>query len=155
HAVLPQQRDRLLRQGAGGAPARRPPPAPEARRAPDGDRQLPRPPAVPPRGAARGAPPGPALQARRRAQKAADPDLGVHAMTGKAPRLRPALWSAPVPKCRRRLALRALVLLIAVAALFYFTWLLQPERIGQPVLYVLLVAAEVFNVVQAAGFWWT
>ncbi|MGH2927862.1 MAG: glycosyltransferase family 2 protein, partial [Solirubrobacteraceae bacterium] len=34
-------------------------------------------------------------------------------------------------------------------------WLLRPERVGEPVLYGLLVAAELFNLVQAAGFWWT
>ena len=30
-------------------------------------------------------------------------------------------------------------------ALFYFAWLLQPERVGHPVLYALLIAAELFN----------
>ena len=40
-------------------------------------------------------------------------------------------------------------------ALFYFAWLLQPERVGHPALYGLLVAAELFNLVQALGFWWT
>jgi cellulose synthase/poly-beta-1,6-N-acetylglucosamine synthase-like glycosyltransferase len=39
--------------------------------------------------------------------------------------------------------------------LVYFTWLLQPVRIGEPALYVLLVGAEVFNLAQAVGFWWT
>jgi cellulose synthase (UDP-forming) len=37
----------------------------------------------------------------------------------------------------------------------YFGWLLQPERIGHPVLYGILVAAELFNAGQAIGFWWT
>jgi cellulose synthase (UDP-forming) len=40
-------------------------------------------------------------------------------------------------------------------ALFYFSWLLDPSRIGNPLLYGLLVAAELFNLLQALGFWWT
>lgn len=43
----------------------------------------------------------------------------------------------------------------AVAAVWYFAWLLHPDRIGNPWLYALLLAAEAFNLVQAAGFWWT
>ena len=42
-----------------------------------------------------------------------------------------------------------------VLAGWYFVWLLRPARVGNPVLYGLLVAAEVFNLVQAVGFWWT
>ena len=42
-----------------------------------------------------------------------------------------------------------------VTAAWYFAWLLRPERVGNRVLFTLLVSAEVFNVVQAAGFWWT
>lgn len=49
--------------------------------------------------------------------------------------------------------------LLAAAGLplsfWYFAWLLQPQRVGHPVLYGLLVAAELFNFVQAAGFLWT
>ena len=37
----------------------------------------------------------------------------------------------------------------------YFGWLLQPDRVGNPVLFGVLLAAELFNVVQALGFWWT
>jgi cellulose synthase (UDP-forming) len=40
-------------------------------------------------------------------------------------------------------------------AAWYVSWLLSPQRVGNPVLYGLLVAAEVFNLVQAMGFWWT
>jgi cellulose synthase (UDP-forming) len=43
---------------------------------------------------------------------------------------------------------------VALAA-WYFEWLLRPERIGNRALYGLLVVAELFNLVQAAGFWWT
>jgi len=50
---------------------------------------------------------------------------------------------------------RALVALNLALAVFYLTWLLRPERVGAPLLYALLVAAEVFNVTQALGFWWT
>ena len=63
-------------------------------------------------------------------------------------------WTArPGPADRKRMRL-----MLAVAlplALFYFAWLLNPERIGNPLLYGLLVAAELFNLVQAFGFWWT
>ena len=37
----------------------------------------------------------------------------------------------------------------------YFWWLLRPGRIGNPVLFGVLLVAELFNVVQALGFWWT
>ncbi|MCM0620131.1 glycosyltransferase family 2 protein [Nocardioides bruguierae] len=50
---------------------------------------------------------------------------------------------------------RLLVALAATASLWYFGWLLVPGRVGNPWLYGLLVAAEMFNLVQAVGFWWT
>ena len=37
----------------------------------------------------------------------------------------------------------------------YLTWLLSPARMGNPVLYALLIVAELFNLMQAIGFWWT
>ena len=40
-------------------------------------------------------------------------------------------------------------------SIWYFSWLLAPGRVGNPVLYGLLIAAELFNLVQATGFWWT
>lgn len=43
----------------------------------------------------------------------------------------------------------------AVLSAWYLGWLLWPGRAGHPVLYVALLAAEVFNLVQAFGFWWT
>jgi cellulose synthase (UDP-forming) len=50
---------------------------------------------------------------------------------------------------------RALLLVNIALAAWYFLWLLHPDRVGHPVLYGLLVGAEIFNLVQAAGFWWT
>jgi cellulose synthase (UDP-forming) len=52
-------------------------------------------------------------------------------------------------------AIRALMVVALALTIFYFAWLLQPARVGNPVLYGVLVAAELFNLVQAAGFWWT
>lgn len=43
----------------------------------------------------------------------------------------------------------------AVLSAWYLGWLLMPGRAGHPVLYALLVCAEVFNLTQAVGFWWT
>jgi cellulose synthase (UDP-forming) len=71
------------------------------------------------------------------------------------PRLREPSWSAASPGRAHRLRVRILIALAAPFALFYFAWLLTPGRVGHPVLYVLLVVAELFNLGQAAGFWWT
>jgi cellulose synthase (UDP-forming) len=70
-------------------------------------------------------------------------------------RLRPPAWDASGPGAGRRRALRFLLLAMVPLALFYFSWLLQGERVGHPLLYGLLIAAELFNAVQALGFWWT
>jgi cellulose synthase (UDP-forming) len=70
-------------------------------------------------------------------------------------RLRSPAWSAGSPGRHHRLRVRLLIVITLPLTLFYFTWLLQPDRIGNPVMYAILVAAEVFNVVQALGFWWT
>ena len=70
-------------------------------------------------------------------------------------RLRPAPARAPLPARRVRAPARLLLAALVPLALFYFGWLLTPERVGQPVLYGLLIAAELFNLVQAIGFWWT
>jgi cellulose synthase (UDP-forming) len=51
--------------------------------------------------------------------------------------------------------LRVLVLVNVLAAVWYFSWLLSPARIGDPLLYGVLLLAELFNLAQAAGFWWT
>ncbi|MBV8432007.1 MAG: glycosyltransferase [Solirubrobacterales bacterium] len=70
-------------------------------------------------------------------------------------RLRRPQWS-PLPnglpvRIRVRLAAAIGVPLIV----WYLSWLLNPARIGEPVLYVLLIVAELLNVIQAVGFWWT
>ena len=70
-------------------------------------------------------------------------------------RLRDPHWN-PLPtgvSVRRRV--RVLLLLGVPLVLWYATWLLDPDRIGHPVLYGLLVLAEAINVVQAVGLWWT
>ena len=70
-------------------------------------------------------------------------------------RLRRVTWQ-PVPSTfsvRRRV--RLLILLGIPAAVWYFGWLLNPDRVGTPYLYGILIAAELFNLTQALGFWWT
>jgi cellulose synthase (UDP-forming) len=54
---------------------------------------------------------------------------------------------------RRRVGL--LLAFNLVATVWYFGWLFEPGRAGNPLLYTLLAVAEVFNLVQAVGFWWT
>jgi cellulose synthase (UDP-forming) len=70
-------------------------------------------------------------------------------------RLLPPTWDASPPGAgaRRRSIAVALAGTIAVTA--YLAWLLRPERMGSPVLFAVLVVAELFNVAQALGFWWT
>ncbi|WP_239377245.1 glycosyltransferase [Frankia sp. Cj5] len=71
------------------------------------------------------------------------------------PRLAPPAWQpmGPGRTLRRRMLL---VLPLNVLAFFwYFGWLLAPGRVGNVLLYALLLLAEVFNAVQALGFWWT
>jgi cellulose synthase (UDP-forming) len=70
-------------------------------------------------------------------------------------RMRAPAWDPTAPSAVRRHAVRTLLFAMVPLAIFYFAWLLQGERVGHPVLYGLLVAAELFNVAQALGFWWT
>jgi cellulose synthase (UDP-forming) len=70
-------------------------------------------------------------------------------------RLRRPAWSAAGSDRARRRWIRLLLMAMVPLALFYFAWLLQPERVGHPALYALLIAAELFNAGQALGFWWT
>ena len=74
------------------------------------------------------------------------PTAGSSRRRGDAGELRRAR-RASAPRCSPSAARVALVL--------YFCWLLQPDRVGNPVLFGVLIAAELFNVVQALGFWWT
>lgn len=71
------------------------------------------------------------------------------------PRLRPVPWDAADEgrSVRRRMSL--LLPFNLLATVWYFGWLLQPDRVGSPVLYGVLVVAELFNLVQVLGFWWT
>ena len=70
-------------------------------------------------------------------------------------RLRRVTWD-PVPSgWSVRSRSRFLILLGIPCALWYFGWLLQPDRVGTAVLYGILIAAELFNAMQAFGFWWT
>ncbi len=64
-------------------------------------------------------------------------------------------WDAGPRGDAERLALRLLIAIAVPLALWYFGWLLQPERIGNPWLFGVLIAAELFNLTQAVGFWWT
>ncbi|TIC84413.1 glycosyltransferase [Nocardioides sp. GY 10127] len=74
----------------------------------------------------------------------------------------PALTTGPTPGLssqvlgeQRPWLVRLLVAAAATSAVWYFGWLLVPGRVGNPWLYGLLLVAEVFNLVQAVGFWWT
>jgi cellulose synthase (UDP-forming) len=63
-----------------------------------------------------------------------------------------------IPRNRRAAYLRncrILAVLSTIAALAYLKWLLFDARPENHWLYWLLVAAEVFNIAQAAGFWYT
>jgi cellulose synthase (UDP-forming) len=71
------------------------------------------------------------------------------------PRFARPRWSAASPGRGHRLRIRLLAAVCLPLAFFYFAWLLSPERVGNPVLYAILVAAELFNLAQAMGFWWT
>ncbi len=70
-------------------------------------------------------------------------------------RLRTPHWD-PLPSGMSvRSRVRVMSLLGLPLIVWYFSWLLNPGRIGSPVLFGLLMVAEVFNVVQSLGFWWT
>lgn len=71
------------------------------------------------------------------------------------PRLGPPAWRRSWHWRRTDRRLRWLLPLNVLCAVWYFEWLLRPARVGNPVLFGLLVTAELFNLVQAAGFWWT
>ncbi len=71
------------------------------------------------------------------------------------PRLRPPRWDPVRDAEAARRKLLFLLPVNAVVAVWYFGWLLWPGRIGNPVLYGLLLVAECLNLVQASGFWWT
>lgn len=71
------------------------------------------------------------------------------------PRLDPPTWDPAPPTRSQRTRARAIGLLGIVAVTAYLLWLLRPSRVGHPALFAVLVVAELFNVAQALGFWWT
>ena len=75
-------------------------------------------------------------------------------MTAIDARLEPVTWR-PGSEQRTRARLTALMVVNVAFAVWYFGWLLRPERVGNLVLFMLLVIAEVFNLLQAVGWWWT
>ena len=74
---------------------------------------------------------------------------------GRDPRLDAPTWGAGPDAQRLRVKMRLLGVANVAASVWYFSWLLQPGHAGHPGLYSVLVAAELFNLMQAAGFWWT
>lgn len=71
------------------------------------------------------------------------------------PRLGRSSWDPGAPTRRSHVGFLLRLPVAVVAAALYLAWLLHPSRIGHPVLYGLLVVAELFNVAHALGFWWT
>jgi cellulose synthase (UDP-forming) len=70
-------------------------------------------------------------------------------------RLRAVTWKPYPDGMAVRTRARILLVFALPCAVWYFGWLLNPDRIGTPYLYGLLILAELFNVAQAFGFWWT
>ena len=70
-------------------------------------------------------------------------------------RLRKLTWEPMPLSVSVRTRVRIMAALGLPAAAWYFVWLLNPDRIGDPTLYVVLIVAELFNFSQALGFWWT
>jgi cellulose synthase/poly-beta-1,6-N-acetylglucosamine synthase-like glycosyltransferase len=70
-------------------------------------------------------------------------------------RLEAPTWDAADPGRAQRIRATLLAAASTVALVLYFAWLLRPSRVGNPVLFGVLLAAELFNVAQALGFWWT
>ena len=70
-------------------------------------------------------------------------------------RLEPPTWHGAELTRAARVRATVLAFVSTIALVLYFRWLLQPDRVGNPVLFGLLLVAELFNVVQALGFWWT
>jgi cellulose synthase (UDP-forming) len=70
-------------------------------------------------------------------------------------RLQPARWRTDEDWRRAQMKLRLLLPCALILTVWYFAWLLRPVHVGNPALYGLLVFCELFNVLQAIGFWWT
>ncbi|MBV9660858.1 MAG: glycosyltransferase [Acidimicrobiales bacterium] len=65
------------------------------------------------------------------------------------------VWSPTAGWQRARRQLGILIPVDVLLSIWYFRWLVSPHRVGNPILYGFLLAAETFNLAQAAGFWWT
>lgn len=76
-------------------------------------------------------------------------------MTSIDRRMEPPDWSPHSPTPGEVIRFRALIVIALLATTWYFSWLLLPEHMGNPVLYGILLTAELFNVGHALGFWWT
>ena len=64
-------------------------------------------------------------------------------------------WDGGMLTRAARTRATGLAVVSTAALVLYFWWLLRPGRVGNPVLFSVLLVAELFNVVQALGFWWT
>jgi cellulose synthase (UDP-forming) len=71
------------------------------------------------------------------------------------PRLDPPAWDPEVDDQALRTKVRLLTVANIAVSVWYFAWLLRPANAGHPGLYGVLVLAELFNLAQAVGFWWT
>lgn len=71
------------------------------------------------------------------------------------PRLDPPVWEPAAPDFAARMRARLIASIGVIAVTAYLIWLLRPSRVGHPALFGVLVVAELFNVAQALGFWWT
>ena len=71
------------------------------------------------------------------------------------PRLEQPTWTGH--RAARSVRIRSVVLAVvsSVAVVVYFAWLLHPGRMGNPVLFIGLLVAQLFNLAHAVGFWWT
>jgi cellulose synthase (UDP-forming) len=76
-------------------------------------------------------------------------------MSDVDPRLEPPAWDAADPGRAVRVRATLIALASTAALVLYFSWLLRPARVGNPLLFAVLLIAELFNVLQALGFWWT
>ena len=74
-------------------------------------------------------------------------------MSGHDRRVDPPGWDAGTPP--DRVIVQAAVAVNVALAAWYLSWLLQPERVGNGLLYAILVGAETFNLARGALFWWT
>jgi cellulose synthase (UDP-forming) len=73
-----------------------------------------------------------------------------------SPRRPPYATQATSRTAKGRLQWLPYVVVVDLAlATWYFSWLLSPRQMGTKWVYAVLVGAELFNLVQAVGLWWT